>query len=239
MRKKIYRNKGSKDNIVISIAGAHGVGKSTIFNQFKKRVGDSNKFKLFPERYVKKPPFPFGSPDKQIAFRSEIHFLQQFIKRNRSVVNYDLRYNGRILILDRTPLCVLIYSKSLNLKEKDYKLILDTYKSVKWKEDYIIYLTAKPNTILRRIIQRGSLEKIRREWNEREKDYLLKIISYYNQMLLSKRDKKKVFIIDTDELSLEEVLKEVEEKITDISGYLFMKLIKQPSTQMNLIRFLK
>ena len=239
MRKKIYRNKGSKDNIVISIAGAHGVGKSTIFNQFKKRVGDSNKFKLFPERYVKKPPFPFGSPDKQIAFRSEIHFLQQFIKRNRSVVNYDLRYNGRILILDRTPLCVLIYSKSLNLKEKDYKLILDTYNSVKWKEDYIIYLTAKPNTILRRIIQRGSLEKIRREWNEREKDYLLKIISYYNQMLLSKRDKKKVFIIDTDELSLEEVLKEVKEKITDISGYLFMKLIKQPSTQMNLIRFLK
>ncbi len=239
MRKKIYRNKGSKDNIVISIAGAHGVGKSTIFNQFKKRVGDSNKFKLFPERYVKKPPFPFGSPDKQIAFRSEIHFLQQFIKRNRSVVNYDLKYNGRILILDRTPLCVLIYSKSLNLKEKDYKLILDTYNSVKWKEDYIIYLTAKPNTILRRIIQRGSLEKIRREWNEREKDYLLKILSFYNQMLLSKRDKKKVFIIDTDELSLEEVLKEVEEKITDISGYLFRKLLKQPSTQMNLIRFLK
>ena len=239
MRKKIYRNKGSKDNIVISIAGAHGVGKSTIFNQFKKRVGDSNKFKLFPERYVKKPPFPFGSPDKQIAFRSEIHFLQQFIKRNRSVVNYALKYNGRILILDRTPLCVLIYSKSLNLKEKDYKLILDTYNSVKWKEDYIIYLTAKPNTILRRIIQRGSLEKIRREWNEREKDYLLKILSFYNQMLLSKRDKKKVFIIDTDELSPEEVLKEVEEKITDISGYLFRKLLKQPSTQMNLIRFLK
>jgi len=239
LRKKIYRNKGSKDNIVISIAGAHGVGKSTIFNQFKKRVGDSNKFKLFPERYVKKPPFPFGSPDKQIAFRSEIHFLQQFIKRNRSVVNYDLKYNGRILILDRTPLCVLIYSKSLNLKEKDYKLILDTYNSVKWKEDYIIYLTAKPNTILRRIIQRGSLEKIRREWNEREKDYLLKILSFYNQMLLSKRDKKKVFIIDTDELSPEEVLKEVEEKITDISGYLFRKLLKQPSTQMNLIRFLK
>jgi len=239
LRKKIYRNKGSKDNIVISIAGAHGVGKSTIFNQVKKRVGDSSKFKFFPERYVKKPPFPFGSPDKQIAFRSEIHFLQQFIKRNRSVVNYDLKYNGRILILDRTPLCVLIYSKSLNLKEKDYKLILDTYNSVKWKEDYVIYLTAKPNTILRRIIQRGSLEKIRREWNEREKDYLLKILSFYNQMLLSKRDKKKVFIIDTDELSPEEVLKEVEEKITDISGYLFTKLTKQPSTQMDLIRFLK
>ena len=36
MGKQIYRNKGSKDNIIISIAGAHGVGKTTIFNHFKK-----------------------------------------------------------------------------------------------------------------------------------------------------------------------------------------------------------
>ena len=78
------------------------------------------------------------------------------MRRNRSVQNFDEKYNGRILILDRTPLCVLIYSKSLNLKEKDYQLILDTYNSIEWKEDYIIYLTAKPDTILKRIIQRHS-----------------------------------------------------------------------------------
>lgn len=238
--KRIYKNKGSKDNIVISIAGAHGVGKTHIFNLFKKKVGENNhKFKFFPERYLKKSPFPFGSSDKQIAFRSELHFLQQFIKRNRSVWNYDNKYNGRILILDRTPLCVLIYSKSLNLKEKDYNLILDTFNSVKWKEDYIIYLTAEPDTILKRIIQRGSLEKVRMDWNEREKDYLLKILSYYNQMLLSKKEKKEIFIIDTDKLTPEEVLKQVEEIITNLSGYYFIKLIKPSATQMNLTRFLR
>ena len=57
MSKTIYRNKGSKDNIVISIAGVHGIGKTTVFNLFKSRVKDNNKFKFFPERYKKNPPF--------------------------------------------------------------------------------------------------------------------------------------------------------------------------------------
>ena len=144
MSKTIYRNKGSKDNIVISIAGAHGVGKSTIVNVLRKNLENNNKFKFFPERYIKNPPFPFGSTDKQIAFRSEIHFLQQLTKRNTNLLKYDERYNGRIIFLDRTPICVLIYSKSLNLKEKDYNLILDMYNSVEWREDYTIYLTAEP-----------------------------------------------------------------------------------------------
>jgi len=111
--KQYYSNKGSKDNIIISIAGAHGIGKTTIFNLLKNYLGENNKFKFFPERYKKTPPFPFGSENKQIAFRSEIHFLQQLIRRNKNITNFDNSYNGRVIILDRTPLCVLVYSKSL------------------------------------------------------------------------------------------------------------------------------
>ena len=236
MNKTFYRNKGSKDNIVISLAGAHGIGKTTIFNLFKKLVKDNNKFKFFPERYVKKPPFPFGSSNKQISFRSELHFLQQFIKRNQNIVNFDNRYNGRIIILDRTPICVLIYSKSLNLKEKDFNLILDTYNSINWKEDYIIFLIAEPETILKRIIQRGSLERIRREWNEDDKNYLLKILSFYEQFFSTR---KNVFTIDTNDLTPEDIINKIKKILTDLSGYTFEK-IKQPSmTQMNLIKFLK
>ncbi len=140
--RRYFTNKGSKDNIIISIAGVHGIGKTTIFNLLKNFLGDNNKFKFFPERYIKIPPFPFGSNDKQIAFRSEIHFLQQLIRRNKNITNFDNKYNGRVIFLDRTSICVLVYSKSLYLKEKDYNLILDMYKSVKWKEDFVIYLTA-------------------------------------------------------------------------------------------------
>jgi len=235
LSKRIYRNRASKDNIIISIAGGHGVGKTSVFNLLKKMVIDNNKFKFFPERYIKNPPFPFGSSDKQIGFRSELHFLQQLIRRNQSIVNYDNRYNGRVMILDRTPLCVLIYSKSLNLKEKDYKLILDTYNSIKWKEDYIIYLYANPNTILRRIIQRGSIEAIRLEWNEADKEYLIKILSYYNQFLSKKQN---VFKIETENLTIEDVIDKIKIIIADLSGYSF-KLKKSQTTQVNLNKFLK
>ena len=238
MSKRYYTNKGSKDNVIISIAGAHGIGKTTIFNLLKKKLGENNKFKFFPERYIKRPPFPFGSENKQIAFRSEIHFLQQLIRRNKNITNFDNLYNGRVIILDRTPTCVLIYSKSLYLKEKDYNLILDMYKSVKWKEDYIVYLTAEPNTILKRIIQRGSIDKIRKDWNESDKDYLLKILSYYHQFLLSKNQANKIFIIDTDKLTTEEVIEEIKKIITNLSGYSFNKYVNSPSTQKNLNDFM-
>jgi deoxyadenosine/deoxycytidine kinase len=235
--KRYYTNNGSKDNIIISIAGAHGVGKTTVFNLLKSNLGDNNKFKFFPERYKKNPPFPFGSENKQIAFRSEIHFLQQLIRRNKNITNYDNLYNGRVIILDRTPICVLIYSKSLYLKEKDYNLILDMYNSVKWKEDYIIYLTAQPDTILKRIIQRGSIDKIRKEWNEDDKKYLLKILSYYNQFLFSENQTKEVFTLDTDNLTSEEVVEEIKRIITDTSEYSFDKFDNAPSTQKNLNDF--
>ena len=236
MSKTIYRNKGSKDNIVISIAGVHGVGKTTVFNLFKSKVKENNKFKFFPERYVKNPPFPFGSSNKQIGFRSELHFLQQLIKRNQNIVNFDNKYNGRIIILDRTPLCVLIYSKSLNLKEKDFNLILDTYNSIQWKENYIFYLYAEPETIMKRIIQRGSIEKIRREWNEEDNEYLLTILSYYKQYLSNKEN---VIMINTEELTTEDVINEMKIIITELSGYTFEKIDKTSPTQMNLMKFLK
>ena len=146
-----------------------------------------------------------------------------------------------MIILDRTPICVLVYSKSLYLKEKDYNLILDMYKSVKWKEDYIIYLTAQPDTILKRIIRRGSIDKIRKEWNEDDKKYLLEILSYYNQFLeidknIEKRTKK-IFTINTDKLTSEEVVEQIKQIITDTSGYSFDKFDNTPSTQKNLNDF--
>ena len=237
MGKQHYTNKGSKDNIIISIAGVHGVGKTTIFNLLKNGLGENNKFKFFPERYKKIPPFPFGSENKQIAFRSEMHFLQQLIRRNKNITNFDNIYNGRVIILDRTPICVLVYSKSLYLKEKDYNLIFDMYKSVIWKEDYIIYLTAQPETILKRIIQRGSIDKIRKDWNEDDKKYLLEILSYYNQFLFSEYQTKKVFTINTDNLTSDDVVEEIKVIITDMSGYSFDKFDIAPSTQKNLNDF--
>jgi len=236
--RRYFTNKGSKDNIIISIAGVHGIGKTTIFNLLKFFLGDNNKFKFFPERYIKIPPFPFGSGNKQIAFRSEIHFLQQLTRRNKNITNFDNKYNGRVIFLDRTPICVLVYSKSLYLKEKDYNLIHDMYKSVKWKEDFVIYLTAETDTILNRIIQRGSIDNTRKDWNEDDKKYLLEILSYYNQFLFPKTQPKKVFTIDTNNLTVENVIEDIKNIVTDLSGYSFNKYDKTSSTQKKLNEFM-
>jgi deoxyadenosine/deoxycytidine kinase len=236
-----YRNKGSKENIVISISGAHGVGKTTIFHFLKKATKDNHKFKFFPERYVKKPPFPLGSRNKQVAFRAELHFLQQLIKRNKNVRNFDNRYNGRIIILDRTPLCVLVYSKALFLKEKDYQLIVDTYKSVNWREDYIIYLTADPETIIERTIKRGSLEKYRKEWNESEKDYLDNVLLFYKKILFEDDKRDSISQIDTTHLTQYEVLEWTKDIIEEITGYRFKKKLADKNSireQTNIDYFL-
>ena len=45
---------------------------------------------------------------------------------------------------------------------------------------------------------------------EDEEDYLLKILSYYNQFLKFNDHKNKMFVIDTENLSQEEVLKKIE-----------------------------
>jgi deoxyadenosine/deoxycytidine kinase len=113
------------------------------------------------------------------------------------------------------------------------------YKSLNWIEDYIIYLTAEPDTILKRIIQRGSLEKWRKEWNEGEKEYLVKIMSHYNYFLKSEMSADKLFIVNTEDLTPEEALFEVLKILTDLSGSEFKKQIKQAATQMNLIKYLK
>jgi deoxyadenosine/deoxycytidine kinase len=236
--RKSYRNKGSKENIVISIAGPHGVGKSTIFRLLKKKVADSNKFKFFPERYIKNPPFPFGSRNKDTAFRSELHFLQQLIKRNKSVRNYDNRYNGRIILLDRTPLCVLVYSKALFLKEKDFQLIEKHFSSIKWREDYILYLTADIETILTRIYKRGSLETIRRKWNEDDKNYLSNVLSFYEQIFEEYNQNEKVIRLNTDNLEPYEVLEKIKIIIEELSEYSFTQHLKPPPKQMRLDKFI-
>jgi thymidylate kinase len=112
------------------------------------------------------------------------------------------------------------------------------YYSVDWKEDFVIYLVAKPETILKRIIQRGSLDQVRKEWNERDIDYLKRVLSNYEKMLISSNDRNKVFIVDTEGLTTEELLKKIEDLITQITGYSFKKVQKTPPTQINLLNFI-
>ena len=200
----------SKNNYVISIAGAHGVGKTTVFKYLEEKLENNNVFKFYAERYiVKNPTYPLGSINKQIAFRGEIFFFQQLLKRNTHISRFLRKNNDKIIIMDRTPICVLVYSKALELPQKDYKLISDLIKSADWLPEFIIYLAADPKTIMKRIITRGRLsfeeqnkaEQQRKAWHEKDTKYLLKILNNYDEFLLSdSKINKNLAIIHTDNL---------------------------------------
>ncbi|MHA1451850.1 MAG: deoxynucleoside kinase [Promethearchaeota archaeon] len=191
---------------VIFLEGIHGVGKSSIFHGLK-RLYSPNDFKFYPERLLMKPLFPFGSQDIQIAFRSELHFLQQMIERNK-IIETDLakKKGPKICILDRSAISVIIYSKSLGIKDKDLQVILDLYRSVNWQENIMIYFRAKPETLLSRIAKRGRLEPERLQWNEDDINYIKELEKFYTIHMRKMQNKMQIIDIDTEGYNLDEVI---------------------------------
>ena len=182
------------------------------------------------------PPVPFGSTNKQIAFRSEVHYTQQMIKRNELVKKYITQRRENIAILDRSPLSVLIYTRALGLPKIDRALIEDTFQSVPWQNEYIFYLEADPKTIMRRIYQRGSLDSQRQKWNEKDFEYLNLVLAKYEEIFIEKEKKKKFHLtrIKTDEKTPQQVIDEIILLIEDISGIQIRSMVKIPSNQAKL-----
>lgn len=191
---------------------------------------------MFPERLRTKPPVPFGSKDKQTAFRSEIHFNQQMIKRNGYVQKFIQNHREHIAILDRSPLSTIVYTRALDLPRIDYELIADTFNSVDWPDEHIFYLEATPKTILKRIYRRGSLDPHRNEWNEQDYEYLVKVINLYEKVFAEMKlhKNKKLHRVWTENKSPQEIYHEILEKIEEISGIQIKRKVKIPKNQASL-----
>ncbi len=156
---------------VFTLAGVHGSGKTTLFEIIK------NKFKnwiFFPDN-INSPRYPFGSRDKQIAFRAELWFLEQMIKRNEKIRSL----NEGIIFCDRSPLCLLSYSYAL-CTEEDYQTIENLYRAIKWEENTIFYLQGSPEKIVQRIMNRK--EQHPKEWNETDRNYIEKVLEGYEKI---------------------------------------------------------
>ena len=205
--------------IVISLEGIHGVGKTTVFN-ILKRNRQSSKYKFYSELLLKNPLWPFGSRDKQIAFRAELHFMQQMVERNKFIQDDIEKKRVKIAILDRSAISVLAYSKALDLPNKDFKVLYDYYQSVKWLESILFYLEAEPETIFKRIKNRESLEPERLEWNEDDLNYIINLQKYYNIYLEKYKKRLLVIRINTDNLTPEETADQI---IYNINNYITEK----------------
>ena len=240
VRKRSQRKRASGEGFIFSLSGVHGVGKTTVYEYFKRQFEDNPFIKMFPERLRPEPPFPFGSKDKQIAFRAELHYNQQMIERNRLAKSFIQESRENIVILDRSPLSTLIYARALGLPKKDYDLIEDTFKSVTWQKEHVIYLEAEPKTIMKRILQRGSLDTERLKWNEEDYEYLIRVLKKYDEVWteFNLTKKKGIDRVWTEDKTPEQVVDEVIKIIERRSGINISNQIKIPKGQAKLTNFI-
>ena len=217
---KISRRKGKGEGLTFALSGVHGVGKTTIYNLLQKKFTTHPNIHIFPERLRANPPVPFGSKDKEIAFRSEVHYNQQMIKRNELVKKFINKSKENLAILDRSHLSVLVYSRAMGLPNIDFNLIKDTYDSVDWQNEYVIYLEADPTTTMERISKRGSLDMERKKWNEEDIAYLRLILKKYEKTFREMEIEKfgKLFRVKTDNKTPQEIVDEIVDIIEKKSG---------------------
>jgi len=236
IKHKNKRTRSKGDGFVFSIAGVHGVGKTTIYLLLEKKLEENSNIHFLPERLRPNPPVPFGSKDKQIAFRAELHYNQQMIKRNELIKKFVKNNKERICISDRTPYTTIAYARALSLNKIDYSLIFDTFKSVTWQKDHIIFLSAEPKTIMQRIYNRGSLDASREKWNEDDYEYLKRVLKKYEDIFIENKIEKKNRItrIWTENMTAEDVVNEIVKIIEYKTGIMLKKHIKVPVNQSKL-----
>ena len=240
VRHKNKRTRSKGDGFVFSIAGVHGVGKTTVYLLLKKKLEENSNIHFLPERLRANPPVPFGSKDKQIAFRAELHYNQQMIKRNELIKKFVNNNKERICISDRTPYTTIAYARALSLSKIDYSLIFDTFNSVTWQKDHIIFLNAEPKTIMQRIYNRGSLDSSREKWNESDYEYLKRVLKKYEEIFIENKIEKKNRItrINTENMTPEDVVNEIIKIIEYKTGIILKKHINVPVNQSKLTNWI-
>ena len=228
------------NGFVFSIEGAHGVGKTTICSLLIQEFENYSQVKFFPERLRATPPVPFGSKNQQTAFRSELHYNQQMIQRNNQIMQFISNRREAIAILDRSHLSTLVYSRALSLEKVDYEIIYDTYRSVKWVDDIILFLEASPKTIMNRIYSRGSLDLERKKWNEEDFNYLVRVTEKYNDVFqeVGLAKKKRLYRISTENKTTHQVAEEIRTIIEQKTGFQFHDQILIAANQRKLTDWL-
>lgn len=185
----------------IAITGVHGVGKSTVIQYLVNKKLDKLKELGFEtiKKYAEwgKPAFKLGG-----TFEGQIWIMNQNIKRDKEVKQFlrKSKEKNTLLIFDRTPVDPFIYSKYFFGDTPKYQIIEEMYNLQEWMDyDLMFLLTANPKTVQKRIIERDRATM--KEWKEAEINYIEGILNLFYDYL---KDRKNVFVINTEEQSVEE-----------------------------------
>lgn len=194
----------SSSNVIISIMGNIGCGKSTVI----KRLQRENKIDEI--NYFEEPLDKWGdwlelfySNQEKYAFSFQMKVLKDFL--------FSKEYSKKPIVCERSPYeSKVIFAKALlddgKMNEKEYELLNDYHEIIAWKPDVIIYLNVSPKVCNERINVRN-----RKCENGIPFEYLETLHNNYEQAI--KDSPKKGYIVHTvdaskaDSVVYEEVLK--------------------------------
>ncbi len=173
--------------LFVQLSGPHGVGKTSIAEFLCRRRG----YRLVSEAERAIPEeLKLGVPGIE-GFRSEIWFLVQLALRESRL--RELEKTQGMCIWDRGLLDILAYTHVLT-SDEHYRLIRTLADRLRLtKPHLVIYLTAKPETILKRLLGKGVREDMR---------YIEKLLDAFRIEFGAWSGDKAV--LDTDGLGLEE-----------------------------------
>ena len=179
----------------IVVEGPIGVGKTTLARKLSNNL-DS---KLLLETFLDNPFLQkFYKNIDRYAFPTQLHFLLQRSSDLFDLSNGMMNMNKDDIISDYFINKDKLFAKTI-LSKDEYELYNKVFSALKFnipKPDLIIYLQAKPETLLERIKSRG---------NEFEKNitlaYLQKITDAYTEYFYSYKESP-ILIINTSNVDV-------------------------------------
>lgn len=182
----------------LAIAGNIGVGKTELTDRLSRELG----WYAYYEPVIQNPYLDdFYREMSRWAFHLQIYFLSERFKAQVTIGQSAGAFiQDRTIYEDREIFARTLYEQGdmTRVDFENYTALFDILASFLRKPDLILYLKARPETLMERIAQRG---------RESEKsitiDYLARLGRAYDEWMDRARGQFDVKVVDTDEVELQ------------------------------------
>lgn len=203
------RNTKGRDNLVITIGGMIGAGKTSITNLLSEELGFEPYYEMVEGNDIL-PLFYTASPEEQARKRYPFLLQLEFLSSRFSIIKDALR-SDKDIVMDRSIYedwyFARINTDIGNISEQEFKLYEKLLNNMmeeleelpKKTPDLMIYLKISFEKTLERIGKRG------REFEQDEGlyDYYYRLWENYDNWVMEHYDKSNVLIIDMDKIDIE------------------------------------